>query len=398
MVGSAFEGCFLPEKPDHEQESAVEFDFLVKLPLPMAEESTKGILKYVLPSGKPDQVVLDISDLSTISSANSGLEVTAPSAMDSVLMHGKHGFLTTNFVEAMEEKIKNDLSNFLDQKPGGMEMLSRKDVKYCVGVQPSLKISFFKSVTEHLDMSTLDSDTWSGHATENALMLFVNLTNWGSTCWPTRIFNIYLTIQCEWPEEARINWLQRERFWPSETVVKTVAMSSCFLLPVWENSRKGDQIDKEVMEFQMNFGVAEYVLFSETGPKERQCVVILKCIKESYFFSSQIISSYTIKTVVFWYLQSTSLPKRQSLGRGELLERLLDDLIGFLSESCLPHFFIPSVNLIENFDESHIKATVKQLKRVKNNLLNILHLELIQDKCSAGHNDQDFVNKVMCFL
>ena len=394
MVGSAFEGCFLPKHLNTEKNRAVEFDFLVRLPLPIAGESRDSTLQYVSQRGKHHQVLLKLSEPSVLSSAYIGTENRPTNGIDTFLSKAKDGFLKRNFMEVMEEKIKNSLGKVLEQKPGSMEMMSRRDTKYCVGLHPSLKVSFFKPITERLDMLPLDPESWSGDAMTNAQMLFVNLTNWGAPLWPARIFNIHLAIQCEWPEDVRTKWLQRDRFWPSDGTVQKVAMSSCYLIPLWENVRKDEQIDKEVMEFQMTFGMAEYLLFSETGPKERQCLVILKSLKEKFFSRSQIISSFTIKTVFFWYLQSTSLPMRQSLGRGELLERLLDDLIGFLNERNLPHFFIPSVNLLVTFDAEDINNTVKQLKEIKNNLLSYLCSELFQIECSS----EDFVNKVLCLV
>lgn len=397
MVGSAFEGCFLPKHLNTEKKVAVEFDFLVRLPLPIAGESTESTLQYVSPSGKHHEVVLKLSDPSVLLSTYIGIENRATNGIDTFLSKAKDGFLKINFMEAVEEKIKNSLRKVLEQKPGGMEMVSRRDTKYCVGLHPSLKVSFLKPITERLDMLPLDPETWSGDAMTNAQMLFVNLTNWGAPLWPVRIFNIHLAIQCEWPEDVRTKWLQRDRFWPSDSTVQKVATSSCYLIPLWENVRKDELIDKEVMQFQMTFGMAEYLFFSETGPKERQCLVILKSLKENYFIRSQIISSFTIKTVFFWYLQSTSLPMRQSLGRGELLERLLDDLIGFLNERNLPHFFIPSVNLLGTFDAEDINNTVKQLKEVKNNLLNYLCSELFHVEGSTLISE-DFVNQVLCLV
>lgn len=397
MVGSAFEGCFLPKHLDCEKkESALEFDFLVRLPIPMAGESTDKTLQYVSVSGRARQVVLNLSDPSIILSEYIDIESKATDAY--LKKQGDGFYLKRNFMETVEEKLKNSLDKVLVQKPGGMEIVTRCDItQHLVGLHASFEVSFFKPITEHLDMLPLDPDTWSGDSMTNAQMLWVNLTNWSSPSWPTRIFMVHLGVQCEWPEDARIKWLERDRLWPSENIVQKVAQSSCYLLPLWENPRKDQLIDKEVMEFQFTFGMAEYLLFSETGPKERQCVIILKSLKFKYFSSSQIVSSFVIKTVLFWYLQSTSLLERQSLGRGELLARLLDDLIGFLHKNNLPHFFMPGVNLLENFDAVDINNVLKQLKRVKKNLLDYLLSELFHVKCATSLNE-DFVNKVLCFI
>ena len=399
MVGSAFEGCFLRKHLSMEEESAVEFDFLICLPTPMAAESTDSAVQYLSQSERPHQVVLKLTDSSVLLSEYIGIKNTAPNVRGCFLKKRElDGFyLKKSFMEAMEEKIKNSLGKVLVQKPGGMEMVKRSSTEHCVGLQASLNVSFFKLINERLDMLPLDPDTWSGDSMTNAQMLWVNLTNCSSQFWPTRTFNVHLAFQCEWPENAKVMWFERDRFWPSDTVVQEVAQSSCYLIPLWENSHKGQLINKEVMEFQMTFGTAEFLLFSETGPKERQCMVILKALKKKYLPSSQIMTSFVIKTVLFWHLQSTPLPERQGLGRGELLARLLDNLIGFMDEKNLPHFFIPGVNLLENFDLFEINNTLQDLRRVRRSLFDYLLSELFPVKCSETLNE-DFVNKVLCFV
>lgn len=397
LIGSAFEGCFLPKNLNSEKGSAVEFDFFVCLPTPVAGESA-GTLQYMPLGGRPHQVLLKLSDPSIIESEYIGIKSPPSNLRGSFLKKCQDGFyLKRNLMEAFEEKIQNSLGKVLVEKPGGMEIVSRSDLGCYVGLQASQHVSFFKPITERLEMLPLDPDTWSGDAMTNAQMLWVNLTNWSSSLWPTRIFNVHLALECEWPADAIMNWLQRERFWPSERTVQIVAQSSCYLHPLWCQEKGRLSIDSEVMAFQMTFSVAECLLFTETGPKERQCMVVLKAVKEKYFHNSQVLTSFVIKVVFFWHLESTPLPDRQGMGRGELLSCLLDKLIGFLNDNNLPHFFIPSVNLLESFDTDDVNNTLRQLKRVKRNLFDYLCSELFQVKCSKTLKD-DFVQKVLQFI
>ena len=397
MVGSAFEGCVLPKHLGSKGETAVEIDFLFRLPLAVAGESPKQRLQYVMLKQKPAEVVLKVSDRSVLSSNYIGIERKAENLMETFLSRRRSTCEMGSFFEAMEENIIKPLGKVREKKPGGMEMVSRKDTQHCEGFYPSIRVSFCRPIIERLDeMLQLDPGTWSEDVLTNAQMLFVNLTNWCSALWPTKYFNCYLAIQCEWPKEARIQWIERERFWPSHSVVEEVARSSCYLLPLWENFTHTDERD-HVMKFKMTFSVAEVLLFSETEPKEKQCIVVLKSLKEKYFLHSQILSSFSIKMVFFWHLQSTSLPERQSLGRGELLERLLHNFIGFLSEGNLPHFLIPEINLLENVDEAELIDTVKQLTKVKNSLLDCIHSELFHFKCTTGLNE-DLANRILSFV
>lgn len=396
LIGSAFEGCFLPKNVINGKGNGVEFDFFVHLPTPTVGESP-GTFQYTPLDGQPHQVLVKLSSPSIIESEYIGIKNTAPNLRDSCLKKCKDGFyLKRNFMEAMEEKIQNSLGKVLVQKPGDMGMVSRCDTEIKrEGLQASINVSFFKPITEHLDMLPLDPDTWSGDAMTNAQMLWVNLTNWSSSFWPTRIFKVHLVLESEWPADAKINWLQRQRYWPSEKTMQDVAQASCYLHPLWDKEEQA--IDEEAMTFLMTFGVAEYFLFLETGPKERQCMVVLKAIKEKYFHDSQILSSFVIKVVFFWHLESTPSSKRQDMGRGELLVCLLDKLVSFLNDNNLPHFFIPSVNLLKHFDANDINNTCRQVKRVKRNMLDYLHSELFQVKCSKTLND-DFVQKVLQFV
>lgn len=397
LIGSAFEGCFLPKNLNSGKENAVEFDFFVCLPTPVAGESA-GTLQYMPLDGKPHQVLLKVSDPSIIESEYIGIKSPPSNLRGCFLKKCEDSFyLKRNFMEVMEEKIKDSLGKVLVEKPGGMEIVSRSDLGCSVGLQASLHVSFFKPITERLGMLPLDPDTWSGDAMTNAQMLWVNLTNWSSSLWPTRIFNVHLALECDWPADAIMNWLQRQRHWPSERSVQIVAQSSCHLYPLWCQEKGQLLIDDKVIAFQMTFAVAECLLFSETGPKERQCMVVLKAVKEKYFHNSKILSSFVIKVVFFWHLESTPLSVRQDMGRGELLSCLLDKLIAFLNDKNLPHFFIPSVNLLERFDADDVNNTLRQLKRVKQSLFDYLCSEFFQVKCLKTLND-DFVQKVLQFI
>lgn len=396
LIGSAFEGCFLPKHLNSGKGNAVEFDFFVFLPTPKAEESA-GTLQYMPLDGKPHQALLKLSNPSIILSEYIGIETTISNLRGSFLKKCEDGFyLKRNFMEAMEEKIQSSLGKVLVEKPGGMEMMSRSDLGSSTRLQASINVSFFKPITEHLGMLLLDPDTWSGDAMTNAQMLWVNLTNWSSSSWPTRIFNVHLVLECEWPLDAKMNWLHRQRHWPSESTVQIVAESSCYLHPLW-CQEKGQLQNNEVITFQMAFSAAECLLFAETGPKERQCMVVLKGFKEKYFYDSQVLTSFIIKVVFFWHLELRPLSERQGMGRGELLICVLNKLISFLNNNSLPHFFIPSVNLLEGFDAEDINDTLQQLKRVKRKLSDYLPSEFFQVQCSKTVND-DFVQKVLQFI
>lgn len=399
LTGSTFEGCFLPRNFNSGQGNAVEFDFFVSLPTPIAEES-EGSLQYIPLDGKPHQVFLKLSNASIINWQYLGIKSLLSNLQDSFLKQCKDGFyLKRNFLEAMEEKIQNSLVKVVAEKPGGMEMVSRFDLGCSsTGLQASFKVSFSKSITERLGMLPLDPDTWSGDAMTNAQMLWVNLTNWSSPFWPARIFDVHLVLECEWPANALMNWCQRQRQWPSERTVQMVAQLSCYLHPLWcqEKGQLG-RLNDDMMAFEMTFPFAERLLFSETEPKERQCMAVLKAMRDKYFQDSKILSSFLIKVVFFWHLESTSLCERQDIGRGEMLICLLDKLICFLNDNNLPHFFIPSVNLLESFDGDDINITLIQLQKVKRNLFDYLSPELFQVKCSKSLSD-DFLQKVMQFI
>ncbi|KAL9971292.1 hypothetical protein ACROYT_G023800 [Oculina patagonica] len=297
LIGSAFEGCYLPKNLNSEKGSAVEFDFFVCLPTPVAGESA-GTLQYMPLDGRPHQVLLKLSDLSIIESEYIGLKSPPSNLRGSFLKKCQDGFyLKRNLMEAFEEKIQNSLGKVLVEKPGGMEIVSRSDLGCYVGLQASQHVSFFKPITERLEMLPLDPDTWSGDAMTNAQMLWVNLTNWSSSLWPTRIFNVHLALECEWPADAIMNWLQRERFWPSERTVQIVAQSSCYLHPLWCQEKGRLSIDSEVMAFQMTFSVAECLLFTETGPKERMRVVV----RNLYFMRKRSSQVLQLERALFKY-------------------------------------------------------------------------------------------------
>lgn len=390
LIGSAFEGCFLPKKINGRLEIAVECDFFVQLATPTAKEST-GTFQHTQVDGKTHQVLVKMSDPSVIEWEHMGIDHTA-----SYLRHCSDGFyIKRNFMQAMEGKIWNSLSKVYAKKPGGMEIVHRSETRQDVELSASLDVTFFKKICDHLDMLPLDPNTWSGNAMTTAQMLWVNLINWSSSFWPARIFKVHVVLECSWPAVAMENWLQRKRQWPTMKSVQEIALTPCYLHPLWDET--GPAIDEEVMAFQITFGRAEFLLFSETGPKERQCIVILKALKEKYFHDSKVFTSHSIKMVFFWHLESTPLAERQEMGRGELLVHLLDKLTAFLESNNLPHFFNPHANLLEGLNACDISSTLKEFKRVQRNLLDYLTSELFQEEWLRANGD-DLVQKVLQFV
>ncbi len=86
-------------------------------------------------------------------------------------------------------------------------------------------------------------------------------------------------------------------------------------------------------------------------------------IKESNccHLASTFLPSYYLKTVFLWALEKIPVCHWTEDQYGSRVLDLLDDLIGRLNERCLPHFFVPDLNLFDGIKEEDCKVIVKEV-------------------------------------
>ena len=156
-------------------------------------------------------------------------------------------------------------------------------------------------------------------------------------------------IHCPfWPDTAA-EWITRPRRsrWPSSTKISTIKEFGFHLVP------KGNLLsDLNMMEWSISFAVAERALVWSFSHVQMQFYAVMKLIFKEYIkrnckSENYILSSYLIKTFLFWTFED----KNESFWQGEnfmeCLQYLLSGFFKCLCEGVLRHYFIPRYNLFE---------------------------------------------------
>ena len=161
--------------------------------------------------------------------------------------------------------------------------------------------------------------------------------------------DIVLSIFCEgWPKCAR-EWITRKRIWPDLHIVEKIVKSGFHIVP--KSSPDGD--------FRLSFSRAETMLIETLSPLQQKVMASFKTMFKYYqniWFPSgdEIISSYYLKTIAFWYFEETSPEFWTEESTVHHLVTLLEKLQNALRDQNLPMYFMPKVNLLRNVDDPEV--------------------------------------------
>ena len=107
----------------------------------------------------------------------------------------------------------------------------------------------------------------------------------------------------------------------------------------------------------------ENEIVSMMSTTQKQSFIIFKRIVTYSLSDDSVLSTYCLKTVLFWTMEK--LPKKKwdddihGLGFGVIF--LMDTIIHFLVDCNIPQYFIPENNLIHGKNPHKVKATLRKL-------------------------------------
>ena len=185
--------------------------------------------------------------------------------------------------------------------------------------------------------------------------------------------------KCEtWPTVAN-EWIYRNRKyqWPNDNMIRIVCTHGCHLVPVGEyNSPSRD------IEWRVSFVTSEVLLVRSFNHVQFKMYGLLKMIKYDILdvykhtdLQENIITSYHIKTLMFWIIENT--PTYLWVDRNFLfcLRFCLVHLRNYLKGLYLPHYFLPRCNLLKKHSARSVRDIVSALDyyigHIQSLLLNI---------------------------
>ena len=155
--------------------------------------------------------------------------------------------------------------------------------------------------------------------------------------------DLVLALSCAgWPLSAN-EWITRARMWPDEDLIKKIAQNGFHIVP--KISPEGD--------FRLSFSSAETTLIKHWSSFQHKVVKAFKAVIKYYqnFWSSnmnQIITTYHLKTIAFWYIEKRTQNCFNEGSVASHLVLLLQELAEALRKQELPMYFMPKVNLLKN--------------------------------------------------
>ncbi|XP_033098695.1 uncharacterized protein LOC117102513, partial [Anneissia japonica] len=103
-----------------------------------------------------------------------------------------------------------------------------------------------------------------------------------------------------WPTIAT-PWISRKRLWPEKNVVDKIIKDGYHIVPKYHPGGSG--ID---LEWRLSFSLAERTLAHTFTDTQRNCYMVFKKLWRKYLKVPKVLSSYHIKTTMFWLCERSS--------------------------------------------------------------------------------------------
>ncbi|KAL3842131.1 hypothetical protein ACJMK2_020179 [Sinanodonta woodiana] len=172
-------------------------------------------------------------------------------------------------------------------------------------------------------------------------------------------------LKCSgWPSPA-VGWLTRPRLWPSERLVREIFQLGFHVVakapPVCVVLKDGNVTDEKY--FRLSFSAAEILLFQNMSTWQRQCLRVLKAYQKGMLQTdTKILTSYHWKTTILWLSEKKEPSFWNEINLMSSVIEALNDMVGYLSMKCLPHYFVPEMNLLMGCNRDEYKILEARIK------------------------------------
>ncbi|ELT99594.1 hypothetical protein CAPTEDRAFT_224084 [Capitella teleta] len=170
----------------------------------------------------------------------------------------------------------------------------------------------------------------------------------------------------EWPDVPK-KWLDRptKSGWPSKVFKKKLIAEGCLVVCIPHRTSKWREV-----EWRISFSRAERALANSLTDIHRQCYVLLKVLVKGTLEPAQFISSYHLKTLLFWSCERfpQSMWQKDDASLGTCFLALLDELQHCLINRNLPHYFYPDNNLFSHIAPDFMVDVCKKVNWLRRNI------------------------------
>ncbi|XP_070561319.1 uncharacterized protein [Ptychodera flava] len=170
-----------------------------------------------------------------------------------------------------------------------------------------------------------------------------------------------LALVCkEWPSIAK-KWETRDRKWPASDVINAIIVAGCHVVPKSYPGEGGD----ECLQWRLSFSLAERTLAHTFTEKQRMFYLVVKKIWRMYLKEPKVLSSYHMKTTMFWVSEQTPAEKWTEFHLADRFLDFFDQLGSFLEQGNVPNFFLPENNMVSHIPESEIREVLLKVRDVR---------------------------------
>ncbi|XP_077998231.1 uncharacterized protein LOC144451302 [Glandiceps talaboti] len=170
-----------------------------------------------------------------------------------------------------------------------------------------------------------------------------------------------LVLTCHlWPSIAQ-PWITRERKWPSKDLVQSIVRSGCHVVPKSYPGEGGD----DNLQWRLSFSLAERTLAHSFTEHQRIFYLVMKKIWRTYLKEPKVLSSYHMKTTMFWVSEKTGKEGWEQNQYGYRYIDYFNQLIKFLANGDVPNFFTPENNMISHIPQIDIIKILEKVRDVR---------------------------------
>lgn len=155
----------------------------------------------------------------------------------------------------------------------------------------------------------------------------------------------------KWPPQTN-NWISRcGKFgWPDNLTIKNMISSGCFLVPIGSKQSRYNNDPNLEMEWRLSFVLAEQILVRAMNHCQFMCYALLKVflqevLNKDAIKGDQKISSYFLKTAMFWCIQTDAKYNWSRENFFECFWKCYKVLLQWVYTGYCPNFFVPQNNL-----------------------------------------------------
>ncbi|XP_052804454.1 uncharacterized protein LOC128234319 [Mya arenaria] len=180
-----------------------------------------------------------------------------------------------------------------------------------------------------------------------------------------RCASLLMAFAIEWPAES-MEWINRKREsgFPNKTLVNHIVRNGCHLIPAFSDSALNEIIDDYIVKenftnWTFTFASAEKNLCEYLPTENRTCFLLFKAFVEVTFQGIALPNS--IPTSVFLYACEVMKSRDWENQPGRSVYILLKKLLFGFQRKCIPHYFMPSKNLLFQVPDETIASCFQKL-------------------------------------